>query len=667
VGSLAYADGDSASPGDIRWWVPTLQSFERHKKLISAITRIRKTQVSRKESDLRNMRLYGNAPIMGFGLTNYARPAILGSSKIGLNVVKNCSDAFVAKVTKDRPKISFVTSGADWDLQQRARELEKFVDGQFYELGIYEIMPQVMLDTCIFGTGFLKFFIHGNGKAARIKCERVFPWEIVIDDQEGLYGAPRNIYQRKWVDRAVLLGAYGKNDKLKEAIKQAKRDTDELDGMGYDSTADQILVSEGWHLPSIPGKGEKDTDGRHVIAIENTVLWDEPYTADHFPFIKYVRQAPPMGYWGIGLAEELQGLQVELNVLMQKVQKSYHLLGFGHWMVPKGAKVNKNKIDNDISIIEYVGPEAPKIYAEAPISEQIFQHIDRIYTRCYEITGISQLEAQSQKPKGLNSGKAIDSYLDVTTERFNVSARIYQNCAIECAKLILELSEIITDEYNPDFDVMAPDKNGAHHVHFKKAELQKDQYLLKLFPTNALADEPAERMAQVQTMASAGWIDAQDAKRLLDFPDLERAADLDNASYDAVEMCISKAIKEGVYKGPMPFLNLMQGMRQVQMALIKYWQQGVPDSRLSLLRDWMLDAQELLTRANTPAAPTPGMAGNTPGAAPGTPGGAPNPLPGTIRMTEALPTGPIGTLAQQGAPPDIGGGGDGGGGGLPPG
>lgn len=592
------------------------------------------------------MRLYGNAPTMGLGLMNYSRSSVFGESKVGLNVVKNCSDAFVAKITKDKPKVTFVTSGGDWDLQNRARELEKFVDGQFYELDIYTQFTRSVLDSCIWGTGFLKFYIAGEGKETRLKCNRVFPWEMTVDDQEGLYGEPRNLYQSRWIDRLVVLATYGADDEeLAKKIRAAKRDTDETDGIGYNATADQLLVREAWHLPSKSGDTDAaTTDGRHTIAIENATLFDEPYLCDHYPFVIYRRLYPPTGFWGVGLAEELTGLQIELNVLMQKVQRSFHLLGFGHWFVENSSKVNTQKLDNDISIVRFTGTQ-PKIEAADPISEQIFQHIDRIKANCYEITGISQLEAQSQKPKGLDSGKAIDSYLDITTERFNVSLRIFQDCFLQAAKLVLELSRVITDKYNPDFDVMAPDKGGrASHVHFKKNELRDDEYLLQLFLTNKLSDEPAERMAQVQSMAEAGWIDAQDAKRLLDFPDLERAADLDNASYDCVEQCVSIMLKEGRYKTPQPFLNLAQGMRQVQQHLIKGWIDNVPEDRLALLRNWILDAQELMTRA-LPAPPVPSMPGLDP-SMPGAPGGVQPGLPGTMQYAPA----PVAPAPQMGPP-----------------
>jgi hypothetical protein len=634
---------------DLRWWGDDAKG-KRHVKIGAIIGKLRKNQTWRKESNLRYLRLYVNAPITGFGLGNYTRPTTLTGGKLSFNVVKSCCDAFTAKMSKDKPKVSFVTSGGDWDLQNRARELEKFVEGQFYELKIYEQAAQVLLDACIFGAGIFKLYRHGSGRKERICAERVFPWEIVLDDQEAIYGAPRSIYQRKWIDRLVLKAQYAKDKEpdsgrdLAQLIDNAKRDTDDVDGLGYDSTADQIMVTEGWHLPSGPGLA----DGRHVICVENATLWDEAFDKERFPFVVYSRQAPALGFWATGLAEELQGIQLELNILLEKIKRSFHLLAVGHWLVDKGGKINKTKIDNDIgSIIEFQGVK-PDFITPDPVPEAVFAHIDRLKNAAYELTGISQLEAQSQKPSGLNSGKAIDSYLDITTERFAVSQRRYQDMFLALAEQILDLSAEISRD-NPDFDVLAPDKSHATHVHFRKNELQRDQYLLKMFPTNALSDDPAERMAQVSAMAAAQWIDAQDAKRLLDFPDLERAADLENASYNAVESCISAALKDGKYKGPQPFLNLAQGCKQVQMALIKGWVDNVPESRLILLRNWLTDAQQILAPPQAPASMPggPPMAGAPP---PPGPGGAPPGPAGPAPMPGAPPPTPMFTPPAPGMP-----------------
>ena len=52
------------------------------------------------------------------------------------------------------------------------------------------------------------------------------------------------------------------------------------------------------------------------------------------------------------------------------------------------------------------------------ISQDLFMHLDRLYNRSFEIAGISQLSAQSSKPSGLDSGRALREFSDIESERF---------------------------------------------------------------------------------------------------------------------------------------------------------------------------------------------------------------------------------------------------------
>jgi hypothetical protein len=154
-----------------------------------------------------------------------------------------------------------------------------------------------------------------------------------------------------------------------------------------------------------------------------------------------------------------------------------------------------------------------------------------------------------------------------------------------------------------------------------------------MWPTNALSDDPSERMAQVQTLENAGRIDPDQASRLLDYPDLKEAQSLAQASYDAVEDCISQMLNHGRYKKPIPNLFLEQSEKQVNFALIKAWRQGRPEARIQLLRDWLDDAaslprgpagqpstvQQMVSAGGAPTAAAP-AAGTTPQVNP--PGGA---------------------------------------------
>lgn len=584
--------------------------------------------------------------MMSFG-GGVVRPAHMRGSRLSINVVASCSNTFVSMVTKDKPKVSFVTEGGNWSLQQRAKLLEKFVEGQFYESSVYQIAPMVALDGGgIFGTGWMKCFIRGAGERARIVVERVLPWEIQIDDQDGQYGKPMTLYQRKWVDRFVLMRMYRDEPKKLDAIRRAKRSIDPHSGVANPLTAaDQILVTEAWRLPSDDG----DDDGRHAIVISTADLEDEEWPHPWFPFVTYQRQECPVGSWGISLADSLEGIQVEINTLLMRGSVAMRRCGAVHVLVPRGANVNTSKLDNDEgTIVEYDGPEAPTMQvAGNVVPAELYPQLDRLNTKAYEQEGIPQAQAQGDAPNNLESGKAYQTYLQATDRRMIVAIDNYHEMFRQLALRIVELGRIIVEDHNPKYAVKITQKRGGmKRVFFNKAQLDAEEYVLKLWPTNALSDEPGARMGQVEKLSDAGWIAPDQAKRLLNMPDTEMADDLENSSYDAVEDAIAAMLEDGRWKEPSPMLNIAQAQRQVQNALNKADTDGAPEDRMQLLRDYLTSLGELTAGIGEPEAPqTMASAGGTPVAAAPAPGVTP-------QMMGGAPPGPGGPA--MGAPPPPG-------------
>ena len=631
---------------DASWWREDLSDDERWEKLLAMVRGIRASQELRKDADYARLRSYSSGPMVGFGMAASPRNITsANTSRVSFNVIKSCSDAFVAEVTEEKPKVSFVTEGGDWGLQQKAKSLDKFIEGQFYECGIYDMAPQVVLDGGgIFGKGFFKLYICGEGKRQRIKVERVFPWEILVDDQEGLYGehcTPR-MYQEKWVDRLVLLRLYEGDEAKQEAIKEATRTTSPNSGVGYNSKADQLLVTEGWSLPT--AEGEKD--GCHVIAIPGCTLEDEVWEYDWFPFVSYAKQDAPLGFWGISLADELDGIQREINVILMRAQRGYWLAGAGHVLAAKSAKINFNQFNNTTgSLIEWsgAGPEPKWLVPAEILPPEMYAQLERLQAAAYEYTGIARGAAMGTTPEQLDSGRAIDRALAVTDKRLQVAIHRYHQMYIELARKMLELGRKIAEK-NPEYGVKASvNRSQMKKILLKENDLREDEYVLKMWPTQGLADDPGQRMKQVQEMANAGWIAPDQAKRLLDYPDLEEANSLENASYNAVEDIIQEMIQEGRYNAPQPYLNIEQAKKQVQLALVKGWRDHVPEDRLQLLRDWLQDAADLAgigqpqtpqgqaSAGGTPVlAPQPGVTPVMAGAGPALP--PPGPPPGAPPM-----------------------------------
>ena len=108
----------------------------------------------------------------------------------------------------------------------------------------------------------------------------------------------------------------------KALIDQASDTYNKFATPPYGDGADLVRVIESWHLPS----GEEAKDGKHTICISNATLLDEKYEKDYFPFVFFRWGLRPVGFFGQGLAEQLQGLQLEINKLLRTIQVSMHLV-----------------------------------------------------------------------------------------------------------------------------------------------------------------------------------------------------------------------------------------------------------------------------------------------------------------------------------------------------
>ena len=80
---------------------------------------------------------------------------------------------------------------------------------------------------------------------------------------------------------------------------------------------------ESYHLQS----GPDANDGLHTINIAEGNLFEEPWEKDYFPYARFSWCKRLYGYWGQGLVEQVQAIQLEVNKLLWVIQRSMHLAG----------------------------------------------------------------------------------------------------------------------------------------------------------------------------------------------------------------------------------------------------------------------------------------------------------------------------------------------------
>jgi len=574
---------------DTYWWDKS--SNDLPFAVSSIVNFLQKQQNYVTEDNVKHMKLYGNADIFGLSAMDYA-PASANAyerNALTLNVIKSCVDTIMNKIGKNRPRPMFLTSGGDWAQQQLAEQLTAYNDGLFYLTKIYEVLPLVFRDGCIFNTGgFAKIYREEKD----IKIERVHNQELFFDDIEAYYGKYSSLYQLKYYQRDVLIDMFPKHKNLILNAPDA-----EIKYGTSQALADQIQVIEAWKLAA------KGRLGKHSIVIPNGVLVDEEWKYDYFPFVKFQWSKPLFGARGQSLAQELTGIQVEINRILRTIQQILRLT-VPKLFVEKGAKVVYSHLNNDIGgIVEFSGTKPVYDFLQA-IPPDLYSQLDRLYARAYEIAGISQLSAQALKPSGLDSGKALRTYNDLETERFILKAQDYENMFMEASRQMINLAREIAEEYG-SLRIRVPNRKGIEQIDWKEVDLDEDAYIMRLFPTSSLSQTPAGRLADVQELLQAGFISREDGLKLLDFPDLENTMSLANAAVEDIQSMIDNIVKKGIYQPPEPLQNLQYGIQKCQSAYLRAKLNKVPEERLELLRRWIEEATAMMGLAQAPAVPAP--------------------------------------------------------------
>jgi len=583
---------------DTLWWKTAKNDV--HNMIPNYVRWLDSEQAYRQNENFKFMRMYGNYDLLnlkyypGFKSSRVMDVPIT-TNRVTLNIIQSMVDTVVSKISKNRPKPTFLTEGGNFSQQRRAKKLTQFVEGQFQATDFYALASQAFQDSCIFGTGAIKIYKED----CEIKCERVFIDEIKIDDRESFYGYPRQMHQTKYIHKDVLIEMF---PEYQGAINTTDNSENTVIVSGQAFNSDMVRVTESWHLPST----KKAKDGRRTITISNATLLDEPYEKCFFPFVFFRWGVRSLGFFGQGLAEQLQGLQIEINKILRTIQVSMHLVSIPKIFVEAGSKIVDAHINNKIGgIIKYAG-QLPTSAALGNIPPELFAHLDRLYSRAYEIAGVSQLSANSAKPSGLNSGKALREFNDLETERFMSVGQRYEKVFMDASEQMIELAEEIDEEMRSSDDehgsrdgykVKVKGKKFIQTIKWKEVKMDQEDFVMAVFPTSALSSTPAGRLQDVQELIQAGFVSKEDAMKLLDFPDLETFYNFSNAGLEDIERTIEQFIDKGLYSTPEPYQNLELGIVKMQQAYLLFRSENAPETKLDLFRRWTEDAKALLDKA----------------------------------------------------------------------
>lgn len=605
-----------------KWW-EAKDEAALSTQLLSTAAYLKESQGYRYRQAAMYARLYGNMSLFNFMGSSTAKMDQMNGLAIDrptFNLVQSCVDTLVSRISQSRPAPVFLTDNGDYKERRLAKQLNNFILGEYYQAKAYDKAAIILRDALVEGTGCLKVYETSDNK---VGIERVLLTELLVDANESMQGDPRQIYQLKLIDRAVLMDMC---PKFKSTIKEAETAYPDNSADSSKTVSDLVMVVEGWRLKS--GKNAKD--GRHTLACSAGIIFDEQFDKDTFPFV-FLHYSPRLlGFWAQGMSEQLMGTQIEINSLLHTISKSIKLVGVPRVFVEDGSKVMGASFNNEIgAIIKYRGTKP--VYEVAPcVPQELYAQLQRLIDYGYQQCGVSALQASSQKPAGLNSGEAIRSYDDISTDRSASLSKRYDNAFIDLAYLVVDLAKEIA-ERDGSYSTIYPNKNGVKEIDLPAMNLIQDPFVIQCFNMSSLPRDPAGRMQKITEMVQSGMISIKEGRRLLDYPDLDQVEKLANASEERIFQILDKIVEDGDYTPPDPFMDLQLANELVVQYYNLYVGAKLEEERAEMLRNFHTQVQDLV-QAATPS-PAPGMA-------PGNPSGQPG-APTPQASPEAQPTSPL--------------------------
>ena len=482
-----------------------------------------------KSKCLRNYRLYtysstvtldlSDSEIVGFYQRGTFDIEDDTTSSIQENVIASCIETLCSKIASQKVRPFFNTVNGTFKEMQIARQAQIFFDQLYEENNVNRIVTNTFRDACIFDKGIVK--ISDDGISNRL------PWNVYVDPREVSYKQITHVAEK-------LPKTPGRLLKIKYGI-EADYNLDYTVYEYYD-------VME--HIKSV-----------YVLEMNKVVT--HKYEPNIIPYLFIYYSDPIKSNTSQSVVDQLYGIQMQIDEILAVMKDSIQMNPGMTLLVPRSSNIKTNMLSNRTGQIIQYDPipgqtASPVTYATNDIiSAQFVQLLDKLKNDAYEVVGISQLSATSQKPTGLNSGVALSTMEDIESDRFETQLN-------NVIRLYVDIAKACLDIFPPDEDIL-PDDLVRANIKWADIVEARNNMKIQFSAAQSLSKDPSEKLKQLTALAQAGVIPQSHIATLMELPDLNSGYNLANNAFNAVYTFIDDVIKNGVPDVIPDYLPWMKG------------------------------------------------------------------------------------------------------------
>lgn len=484
-------------------------------KLIKNILEIESHQKAWRQKCRRNLILYEFTPNMDLTSQNdsttvgfYNAGNAENTSMIQENVIRSCIDTLGSKIASQKVTPFFNTVNGTFREIQVVKAAQQFFDILYDELNVNKVVVQAFVDSCITDRGII--YVNKDNK----NIERIQPWQFFFDPREYAYGQLTHCAFKKTDYPASLL-------------------TEKTD-------LQTVTLHEYWSIK----------EHIHATYIEelNKVSFDK-WDANILPFAILRWSNPVKASSSTCVVDLLFGIQKQINYLLSQI-KDASKSSFGiKYIVPTDSDVKINRLNNSNGeVIEYTPQMTPNgVMPVQPITPafmdgQWFTALQQFKQDAYEMVGISQLSAMSQKPSGLNTGVGLQTMEDIESDRFETQLNSVIRVYVDIAKICMEV-------FDPLEEVL-PSSIYRGHITWKDITEARNLMSIQFSSLDKISKDPVVKQQIISQWVNSGYISRAHAMQLMEVPDDTRGYSLMNNSLNAVMSVIDDCIEKDIYDVP---------------------------------------------------------------------------------------------------------------------
>lgn len=460
-----------------------------------------------------NIDLETNSEINYYAFTgfDYKQDADLFRSAY-FNVTKSVIDSIVSKLANQKVRPFFTPVNGTYKTRRIVKQCQTFFDTYFDNQKVHTKVVKAFLESCIFGIGYL----YVNPLTYQIE---VLPsWCVATLNTESIFGNPTKLLVKYNNFPTTLLSDYdiGENTSDREYV-----------------TFEQYVDTKA-HV--------------YKIYINGVEVKSLDYKADVLPIVQLRWGSSVMGNYSSSIVEELDGIQTQIDLISAKISAASQLTPANTTYVLEGSNLTPGDINNRVGNV--YGVKCPPGMNTIPVMNVTPSPIDPYWQtlmeyyvqKAYEMIGISQLSAMSQKPQGADSGVALQTLEDVESDRF-------EQQVISFVQGFMDLARVLIQVVPEDADILPSDK---YTKAFKWKDVVKVQDLFKLqySAQSALSKDPQEKLKQVLQLREQGFLSNYEVPIYLDLPDLQSAYEGAQAIENAIDALIDDCIENGTTEVP---------------------------------------------------------------------------------------------------------------------